>query len=115
MRKLSALIATLMAVVFSVAVAMAGAPDKIVIDKVKDKKPAVEFSHKAHADRIKNCQECHHKNEAGKEEACSTCHKAKKEGDTPEFKDAMHNSCKECHKKDASKKAPTKCNDCHKK
>ncbi len=115
MRKLSALIATLMAVVFSVAVAMAGAPDKIVIDHVKDKKPAVEFNHKAHADRINNCQECHHKNEKGKEEACSKCHKAKKEKDAPEFKEAMHKTCKDCHKKDAAKKAPTKCDGCHKK
>ena len=113
MRKLSALIATLMAVVFSVAVAMAAAPDKIVIKEIQDKKPAVEFDHKGHADRIKNCQECHHKDAAGKEQKCSTCHKAKAEGKTPEFKEAMHTTCKECHKKDASKKAPTKCDGCH--
>lgn len=115
MRKLSALIATLMAVVFSVAVAMAGAPDTIVIKEVQKIKPAVTFPHKAHADRINNCQECHHKDAAGKEQACFQCHKAKKEGDTPEFKVAMHNKCKECHKKDAAKKAPTKCDGCHKK
>lgn len=115
MRKLSALIATLMAVVFSVAVAMAGAPDKIVIKEVQKTKPPVTFDHKGHADRIKNCQECHHKNEKGKEEKCSTCHKAKLEGKTPEFKEAMHGKCRECHKKDASKKAPTKCDECHKK
>ena len=31
------------------------------------------------------------------------------------LKDAMHVKCKDCHAKDASKKAPTKCDGCHKK
>jgi len=31
------------------------------------------------------------------------------------FKVAMHTRCKECHKKDATKKAPTKCDGCHQK
>jgi Class III cytochrome C family len=115
MRKLSALIATLMAVMFSVAVAFAGAPDTIVIKEVQKIKPAVTFPHKAHADRIKNCQECHHKDQAGKEEACFKCHKEKKEGDAPGLKDVAHKKCKDCHKNDATKKAPTKCDGCHKK
>jgi len=29
------------------------------------------------------------------------------------LKDAMHTQCKGCHAKDATKKAPTKCDGCH--
>jgi hypothetical protein len=46
---------------------------------------------------------------------CFSCHEAKKKGDAVAFKEAMHKTCKDCHKKDASKKAPTKCEGCHKK
>jgi hypothetical protein len=36
-------------------------------------------------------------------------------GPSASMKDAMHAKCKDCHAKDASKKAPTKCDGCHKK
>ncbi len=116
MKKFAALMSILVAVMFSAGLVISAEPPaKITIKEVQKTKPAVEFDHKGHADRIKNCQECHHKDAAGKEQKCSACHKAKAEGKTPEFKEAMHTKCKDCHKKDASKKAPTKCDGCHKK
>jgi len=63
----------------------------------------------------KDCKECHHKDEKGKEQGCHQCHKSKTEGKVVELKEAYHATCKDCHKKDASKKAPTMCNGCHKK
>ena len=116
MKKFAMLMAIVMVAVFSAGVIVAAdAPEKIVIKEIQKTKPAVTFSHKAHADKIGKCAECHHKNEAGKEQKCSECHKAKKTGDAPEFKEAMHGKCKGCHSKDATKKAPTKCDGCHKK
>jgi len=116
MKKFAMLMAIVMVAVFSAGVIVAAdAPEKIVIKEIQKTKPAVTFSHKAHADRIGKCAECHHKDEAGKEQKCSGCHKAKKTGDAPEFKEAMHGKCKGCHSKDATKKAPTKCDGCHKK
>lgn len=114
MRKFAALFAVVAAVVFSAGLVMsADAPEKITLDKIKKEKPAVQFNHKAHGDRIKNCQVCHHKDEKGKEQACSTCHKAKAEGKTVELKEAFHKRCRGCHQKE--KTGPTKCNECHKK
>ena len=116
MKKLATLLAVVIAAVFSAGVIVAAdAPGKIVIKEIQKSKPAVTLNHKAHADKIGKCAECHHKNAPGKEEKCSNCHKAKKTGDAIEFKEAMHGKCKECHKKDATKKAPTKCDGCHKK
>lgn len=113
MRKFAALLAVAVAVVFSAGIVIsADAPEKVTIDHVKKEKAPVTFQHKAHADRIKNCQECHHKNEKGKEEKCFNCHKAKKEGNALELKEAMHKKCKTCHQKE--KKGPTKCAECHK-
>ncbi|MCL5966293.1 MAG: cytochrome c family protein [Deltaproteobacteria bacterium] len=113
MRKYAALLAVVAAVVFSAGLVIsAEAPEKITIDHVKKEKAAVVFPHKAHADRIKNCQECHHKNAKGKEEKCFDCHKAKKEGDAPPLKEVVHKKCKGCHQKE--KKGPTKCAGCHK-
>jgi hypothetical protein len=116
MKKFAMLIAVVMVAVFSAGVLVAAdAPGTIVIKEIQKVKPAVTLSHKAHADRIGKCAECHHKDAAGKEQKCSACHKAKKAGDAVEFKEAMHTKCKGCHSKDATKKAPTKCDGCHKK
>lgn len=113
MKKFAAFLAVVVAVLFSAGLVIgAGAPEKISIDFVKKSKPAVEFNHKGHAAKVKECKECHHKGEAGKEQKCSACHKAKAEGKTVEFKEAMHTKCRDCHKK---QKGPTKCDDCHKK
>jgi hypothetical protein len=108
------LLAVVMVAVFSAGVIVAGnAPDTVTIKDVQKAKSAVAFPHKAHAERIKNCAECHHKDAAGKEQKCFACHKAEKKGDAVSLKDAMHTKCKDCHAKDATKKAPTKCDGCH--
>lgn len=116
MKKFAMLMAVVMATVFSASVIVAGnAPEKVTVSDVQKSKPAVTFNHKAHAERIKNCAECHHKDAAGKEQKCFNCHKAVKKDKAAPLKDAMHTKCKDCHAKDASKKAPTKCDGCHKK
>ncbi len=115
MKKFAALISIVMAVTFSAGlVVSADMPGKIMIDEIQKAKPPVPFDHKAHAEkRAKDCKTCHHKDEAGKEQKCSACHKATAEGKTVSLKDAYHTTCKDCHKKDASKKAPVKCDGCH--
>jgi len=114
MRKFATLLAVVMVAVFSAGVIVAAdAPEKVVIKEIQKTKAPVAFSHKVHAEKIGKCAECHHKDAAGKEQKCSACHKAKKEGDTSDFKEAMHAKCKGCHQKE--KKGPTKCDDCHKK
>jgi Class III cytochrome C family len=116
MKKFAMLLAIVMVTVFSASVIVAGnAPEKATINDVQKSKPAVVFPHKAHADRIKNCAECHHKDAAGKEQKCFACHKAEKKDKAASLKDALHTKCKDCHAKDAAKKAPTKCDGCHKK
>ena len=116
MRKFATLLAVVMVTVFSAGVIVAGnAPETVTIKEVQKSKAPVVFPHKAHADRIKNCAECHHKDAAGKEQKCFACHKAEKKAAAVSLKDAMHTKCKDCHSKDATKKAPTKCDGCHKK
>ena len=116
MKKFAMLMAVVMMAVFSASVIVAGnAPETATIKDVQKAKSPVIFPHKAHADRIKNCAECHHKDAAGKEQTCFACHKAEKKDKAASLKDAMHTKCKDCHSKDAAKKAPTKCDGCHKK
>lgn len=114
MKKFAMLMAVVMVAVFSASVIVAAdAPEKVTINEVQKGKPAVTFGHKAHADRIGKCAECHHKDAAGKEQKCFTCHKADKKDAAVALKDAMHTKCKGCHSKE--KKGPTKCDECHKK
>jgi len=117
MKKFAALISIVMAVMFSAGLVIsADMPGKVIIKEIQKSKPPVPFDHKTHAEkRAKNCQVCHHKDPPGKEQNCSACHKAAAEGKVVSLKEAFHTTCRDCHKKDASKKAPTKCNDCHKK
>ena len=116
MKKFAILLAVVMLGVFSASVIVAADPPaKVTVKDVQKSKSAVTFDHKAHAERIKNCAECHHKDAAGKEQKCFNCHKAEKKGDAVALKDAMHTKCKGCHSKDETKKAPTKCDGCHKK
>ena len=118
MKKFAALMAIIVAVTFSAGLVIsAEAPaGKVTIKHIQKTKEPVVFDHKAHAtSRAKDCKECHHKDEKGKEQGCHQCHKAKTEGKVVELKEAYHATCKDCHKKDASKKAPTMCNGCHKK
>ncbi|HEU5361072.1 MAG TPA: cytochrome c3 family protein [Candidatus Deferrimicrobiaceae bacterium] len=116
MKKFAALMAIIVAVTFSAGIVVgANAPDKVTINHIQKTKEPVVFDHKAHTTRAENCQVCHHKNKKGEEQACQACHKEKAEGKVVGLKDAYHTMCKDCHKKDASKKAPTTCNGCHKK
>ena len=114
MKKFAMLMAVVMVAVFSASVIVAAdAPAKVTVKDVKKTKSAVTFDHKAHEDRIKNCAECHHKDAAGKEQKCFNCHKAEKKDAANSLKDVMHAKSKDCHSKDATKKAPTKCDGCH--
>ncbi len=46
---------------------------------------------------------------------CTKCHADAKGGKIELGKDKAHGLCLECHKTNGGGKAPTKCNDCHKK
>jgi Ni/Co efflux regulator RcnB len=55
------------------------------------------------------------KHETHKAQACTVCHADDKGGKIAAMKEqkSAHAVCQECHKKDAAKKAPTKCTECH--
>ena len=109
MKKFTILFVVVLAAVFAASTVLA-APEKV--EFAGGTKGKVAFSHKAHADKIGKCAECHHKDAAGKEAKCSSCHlKGKGEGKKVELKEAMHKNCKDCHK--AGKKGPEKCEGCH--
>ena len=107
-------------------------PESITIKEVQATKPPVVFPHKKHnsaeGSNLK-CTECHHTNKEGEQpKACSTCHdKEKDDGKKIALKGnpassltkgMYHVKCISCHKKEkeknASTKAPTTCNQCHK-
>jgi uncharacterized paraquat-inducible protein A len=58
----------------------------------------VPFSHKAHAEKLKDCTKCHSSAEGGKIDGFG--------------KDWAHKKCKECHVE--MQKGPTTCKACHK-
>jgi predicted CXXCH cytochrome family protein len=97
------LVAVLSAFALAGAAVDAEPPATITFDAKQGK---VTFSHKAHAEKLaKKCQACHADAKGGK---------------IPNFsKDAAHALCKKCHeetvKATPTVKAPTKCNECHKK
>lgn len=90
------------------------------------KRPATPFTHKSHYDDYSiACETCHHPVKAKGGEvgsySCSAsgCHTAnecngqtvgKKNKACPNFEDAYHIQCIDCHKKDGG---PTKCAECH--
>jgi len=80
------------------------APVTLKSDAPDAKQGAVTFKHATH--KAEKCTACHATDAGGKNEAL---HGAKS-ADTMK---AAHGVCLDCHKKDASKKAPTKCTDCH--
>ncbi|HQG24832.1 MAG TPA: cytochrome c3 family protein [Syntrophorhabdus sp.] len=95
-------------------------PDSIVIKNEGAKLPPVNFSHKSHVEKNKlECVKCHHKDTNPKEpERCGKCHLISEVKDNaPIAKDAYHKQCQTCHKDSSAKgvKAPTACNECHKK
>ncbi len=97
----------------------AEAPKAPVVIKVDGAKmPPVTFPHAVHVDKVKvACAKCHHK-DADNPKACKTCHDLKEvKNGAPKIQDAFHKLCQTCHKEQVEKgaKAPTKCNECHKK
>ncbi len=117
-------------------------PDMIKMESpaYEHKKGIVEFSHKKHVDEYgANCGECHHDDkgnpltelkEGDAVQKCIECHN--KPGQKPRGKDApklskeeklqyhaeaLHQNCKDCHKKynkeNNTKAAPTTCTKCH--
>ncbi len=81
---------------FAAPVLAADAPAAPV--KMPAKNGDVTFNHKAHASQ-----------------KCDACHPAVPQKAEQLDQAKGHGLCLECHKKDASGKAPTKCPDCHKK
>jgi len=103
----------------------------------KHTKGPVKLTHDKHSKDYKiACNECHHVYENGKNvwkegkdvDKCEVCHNeptVKREKTLPpdlqkkNLKMAFHNNCRACHKKikkeNPAIKAPTKCNECHKK
>ncbi len=103
------------------------APETMKIDDCMAKKAAVDFPHGKHGKL--ECKTCHHTQEtlkAGTDEVvklCSDCHNTPEKAETPKCsemsaaKNHYHISCVGCHKeevaKDATKKLPVKCEECH--
>jgi len=119
------LLASVVAMIFVAssmpAVALAGVgPETIVL---KAKMGNVTFQHYKHQEKVK-CGECHHeKGPDGKQvpyhkgmkiKKCADCHnKSFSNKKLSKVKNAFHQNCKSCHKKQHS--GPTKCKGCHKK
>lgn len=105
-------------------------PDSVKLNACQAKQPAVTFPHKTHV-AVGECKTCHHTQadlKAGSDTAvqkCGPCHVKPEKETTPKCaemsmtKNPFHIKCVGCHKatvaKDATKKAPTKCAECHKK
>ncbi len=92
--------------------------DMVTLKLENAKMPPVMFPHGVHSKTTK-CAICHHKDkDPTGPEKCGTCHLVKgvKEK-APPLQDAFHTKCQTCHKEAKSKgvKAPTGCNECHKK
>ena len=103
---------------YTVANAQQKAPEPTVIKLDGAKLPPVSFSHKTHVEKNKlECVACHHK-DPKEPQACAKCHLVTEVKDkAPIAKDAFHKQCQTCHKDSSAKgvKAPTACNECHKK
>jgi hypothetical protein len=103
---------------YAIADAQQKAPEPTVIKLDGAKLPPISFSHKIHVEKNKlECVACHHK-DPKEPQACVKCHLVAEVKDkAPIAKDAFHKQCQTCHKDSSAKgvKAPTTCNECHKK
>lgn len=103
---------------YTTAGAQLKAPESMVIKLDGAKLPPVSFSHKTHVEKNKlECVACHHK-DPKEPQGCAKCHLVAEVKDkAPIAKDAFHKQCQACHKDSSAKgvKAPTACNECHKK
>ncbi len=132
-KSMSLLIALCFLSVVCIAYADSDIPEDIKIDYKtkfeKSIKPAVEFTHKKHIEEHKvACADCHHVYTDGKNvwkqgdpvQKCEECHptdrKEAKEKNVYDLRNAFHKNCQGCHKDlvKQGKKAPVKCNECHK-
>jgi hypothetical protein len=108
------------------AYAQAAKPPGVVMLKASN--GVVKFDHAAHSKKPgATCATCHHASKPekamkGAQEACGECHTSKAEPPMKTklqaaFHDPMAKKgiCIDCHLKDATKKAPLKCTECHKK
>jgi hypothetical protein len=115
-----AMLALFVLVLLPGALAQKKTPESMMLKLEGAKLPPVPFSHPLHTEKAKiECVECHHKDKNPREPGgCMPCHDLKnvKSGAIP-IKDAYHKNCIDCHKESSAKgvKAPTACNDCHKK
>ena len=105
---------------FDVAAEEKKPPETVSIKLEGAKLPPINFSHTIHVEKNKlDCVTCHHKDKDAKApEACVKCHSATEvKNNAPTAKDAFHKQCQTCHKESTAKgvKAPTTCNECHKK
>jgi hypothetical protein len=112
------------------AAAKGNGPDDILLQPIagtEKKRAATPFTHKKHyADYSVKCADCHHPVKAlgGAEPPQTTCSEAgchmasqcnnqavpKKNAACPNFEDAYHTNCIDCHKKQGG---PAKCAECH--
>ena len=112
----------------SMAYAQAGAKDVIIMKDAPN--GAVTFDHKKHTSAERGgakCETCHHASKPEKaakaaQQSCRDCHtNPVAAGMKTKRQAAFHNPaatagiCIDCHKQKAAGKAPTKCNECHKK
>ncbi len=79
-----------------------------------DRYKGIQFTHKKHADTLKDCKVCHHKWKKGeKVKKCVDCHTT--DSKVTAYK-AFHTNCKNCHrdmKKAGKATGPTICTKCH--
>jgi len=95
-------------------------PETVMIKLQGGKLPPVNFSHPIHVEKQKlECVTCHHKDkDPSVPEPCVSCHSVTEaKNNAPIAKDAFHAKCRTCHVGTTAQgiKAPTTCNECHKK
>jgi len=80
-------------------------------------RPPVEFTHKKHVENYaSDCTECHHDYTEGEPfRKCGECHEAENTDEALSLKNALHQSCRDCHINAGGEEgpAPTKCAECH--
>lgn len=107
-RKAQGMTIMMTAALFALTGTLYSIEDVVVLPKTGHRKPAIEFSHKAHADSYgAKCIDCHH---TGKNIKCSECHLRRDQGAIINLKGAYHQQCHNCHRKTSG---PKGCDRCH--
>ena len=130
MNRAIAVVVLALAVAFGTNVALQGqaekAPGKVILKGAP--LGGVLLDHAAHVKAANNkCETCHHPSKPemplkSPNQKCSDCHtKVPKPPMKTMYQAAFHDkmaksgTCIDCHQKNKDKKAPLKCNECHKK